>query len=161
VEKGLGELETGIGCMDNFSARGRPRTEAKDPALEAAIRALVDSQSQPDPKFQSAFLYTRVTGEKVRHLNRLNYRLRCFQKTKPLKKIQEMEAIFEQVAKANRDSDEREESLNSWRGSMKKELACLRRPWKSTNNASSVLILLPNGTLSSGLRLHKRSGIYL
>jgi hypothetical protein len=42
---------------------------------------------------------------------------------------------------------------------MKKEFACLKRPWKSTNNASSVLILFPNGTLSSGLRLHKRSGI--
>ena len=68
VEKGLRELGTGIGCMDNFSARGRHRTEEKDPALEAAIRALVDPQSQTDPKFQSAFLYTRVTGEKVRQL---------------------------------------------------------------------------------------------
>jgi Rhodopirellula transposase DDE domain len=133
VEKGLRELETGIGCMDNFSARGRHRTEEKDPALEAAIRALVDPQSQTDPKFQSAFLYTRVTGEKVRQvlieekgyrdeelphprtfqrlLNRLNYRLRRVQKTKPLKKIPETEAIFEQVAKANRESDEREDSL--------------------------------------------------
>jgi hypothetical protein len=42
---------------------------------------------------------------------------------------------------------------------MKKEFACLKRPWKSTNNASNVLITFPNGTLSSGLRLHKRSGI--
>jgi hypothetical protein len=42
---------------------------------------------------------------------------------------------------------------------MKKEFACLKRPWKSTNNASNVLIIFPNGTLSSGLRLHKRSGI--
>jgi hypothetical protein len=133
VEKGLRELETGIICIDNFSARGRHRTEEKDPALEAAIRALVDPQSQTDPKFQSAFLYTRVTGEKVRQvlieekgyrdeelphprtfqrlLNRLNYRLRRVQKTKPLKKIPETEAIFEQVAKANRESDEREDSL--------------------------------------------------
>jgi hypothetical protein len=42
---------------------------------------------------------------------------------------------------------------------MKKELACLKRPWKSTNNASNVPLIFPNGTLSSGLRLHKRSGI--
>ena len=42
---------------------------------------------------------------------------------------------------------------------MKKEFACPKRPWKSTNNASNVLIIFPNGTLSSGLRLHKRSGI--
>ena len=46
-----------------------------------------------------------------RLLNRLNYRLRRVQKTKPLKKIQETEAIFENVAKANRESDEREDSL--------------------------------------------------
>jgi hypothetical protein len=51
-------------------------------------------------------------------LNRLNYRWRRVQKTKPLKKIQETEAIplsqqgagFEQVAKANRESDERDDS---------------------------------------------------
>ena len=46
-----------------------------------------------------------------RLLNRLNYRLRRVQKTKPLKKIPETEAIFEQVAKANGESDEREDSL--------------------------------------------------
>jgi DDE family transposase len=46
-----------------------------------------------------------------RFLNRLNYRLRRVQKTKPLKKSQETEAIFEHVAKANRESDEREDSL--------------------------------------------------
>src|ERR671915_63253 len=59
--KGLRELETGIGCIDNFSARGRHRIEEKDPALEAAIRALVDPQSQTDPKFQSgAFPFSRL-----------------------------------------------------------------------------------------------------
>src|SRR5256714_15244441 len=42
---------------------------------------------------------------------------------------------------------------------MKKEFACPERPWKSTNNASNVPIISPDGTLSSGLRLHKRSGI--
>jgi hypothetical protein len=42
---------------------------------------------------------------------------------------------------------------------MKKEFACPERPWKSTNNASNVPIISPNGTLSSGLGLHKRSGI--
>ena len=42
---------------------------------------------------------------------------------------------------------------------MRKEFACPERPWKSTNNASNVPLISPNGTLSSGLRLHKRSGI--
>ena len=57
-----------------------------------------------------------------RLLNRLNYRLRRVQKTKPLKKIPETEAIFEHVAKAKGESDEREDSLRisidspPWRG---------------------------------------------
>ena len=64
VEKGLGELETGIVCMDNFSARGRHRTEEKDPALEAAIRALVDPQSQTDASSSSLRFCIRASRGK-------------------------------------------------------------------------------------------------
>jgi hypothetical protein len=45
-----------------------------------------------------------------RLLNRLNYRWRRVQKTKPLKKIPETEAIFENVAQVHRESDEREDA---------------------------------------------------
>ena len=38
VALGLNELRTGITCMDNFSARGNRKTEAKSPELEADIR---------------------------------------------------------------------------------------------------------------------------
>ena len=64
VEKGLRELEIGIVCMDNFSARGRHRTEAKDPALEAAIRALVDPQSQTDASSSSLRFCIRASRGK-------------------------------------------------------------------------------------------------
>lgn len=110
VRTGLGELRTGIRCREDFSARGRQRTEKKLPRLEYDLRTLVDPQSQVDPKFQSPFAYTRMTAKALRQalidtrgysskelpdertfrrlLNRLGYRLRRVQKAKPLKKNQ-------------------------------------------------------------------------
>jgi hypothetical protein len=133
IKKGQRELETGIVTVDNCSARGRLRTEEKIESLEADIRDLVDPQSQVDPKFQSAFAYTRVTGKKIREvliqekgyrdeelphprtfqriLNRLGYRLRRVQKARPIKKIEETDAIFDNVEQANQESDQRGDSL--------------------------------------------------
>src|SRR5882724_13222749 len=48
VHKGLKELETGFVCLDNYPARGRKKTEAKLPTLEADIHHLVQGQSQVD-----------------------------------------------------------------------------------------------------------------
>ena len=70
VALGLNELRTGITCLDNFSARGNRKTEAKFPELEADIRALAEPESQTDPKFQSPFLYTRMTAKAVRKRHR-------------------------------------------------------------------------------------------
>jgi Rhodopirellula transposase DDE domain len=128
VALGLNELRTGITCLDNFSARGNRKTEAKFPELEADIRALAEPESQTDPKFQSLFLYTRMTAKAVRQalidqkgwtdgelphvntigeiLNRLGIKLRPVQKTKPLKKIKETEAIFANVRQENRAADD-------------------------------------------------------
>src|SRR5437588_12000684 len=39
VEKGLHERHTGIRCLEDFVARGRQRSEDKDPQLAAEIRA--------------------------------------------------------------------------------------------------------------------------
>ena len=44
-------------------------------------------------------------------LNRLGYRLRKTQKTKPIKKIPETDAIFAHVHQANQTSDQRQNSL--------------------------------------------------
>lgn len=128
VALGLNELRTGITCQGNFSARGNHKTETKFPELEADIRALADPESQADPKFQSPFLYTRITAKGMRQalidqkgwtdeelphvntigviLNRLGYKLRRVQKTKPLKKIPETDAIFENVRQENQTADD-------------------------------------------------------
>lgn len=133
VELGLNELRTGMTCLDNTSARGNHKTEEKLPLLEEDIRSLAEPQSQQDPKFQSPFQYTRMTAKAMRQalidqkgwkseelpcektigniLNRLGYRLRRVQKAKPVKKVRETDAIFENVQRENQASDERKDSL--------------------------------------------------
>jgi transposase len=133
VALGLNEVRTGIICVDNFKARGNKKTEVKKPQLEADIIALAEPKSQTDPKFQTAFKFTRITAKGMREaliadkgwkaedlpcaktigniLNRLGYRLRRVQKAKPLKKIKETDAIFDNLDAVNRASDSREDSL--------------------------------------------------
>ena len=110
VEKGIKELTTGIKCHDGFSARGNKRSEEKNPKLAKDIIAIVDPQSQAAPRLETPFGYTRITAKGVRQglidlkgyhegdlpcestigniLNRLGYRMKRVQKTKPLKKNQ-------------------------------------------------------------------------
>jgi hypothetical protein len=133
VELGLNELRTGVVCCDNFSARGNKKTEVKWPELEPDIRSLAEPQSQQDPKFQSPFLYTRLTAAAVRQalieqkgwtddelphvntigeiLNRLGFKLRAVQKAKPLKKVRQTDDIFANVERENQASDARADSL--------------------------------------------------
>ena len=108
VRKGMHELETGIGCLDNFAGRGRKRAEEQFPSLLDDIGELADSYSQTDPTFRTTRLYTRLSAAAVRQrlmdekgycpatmpcvetinnkLNALGYRLKKVQKTKPQKK---------------------------------------------------------------------------
>jgi len=105
VQLGLNERRTGLICVDNYQARGRHKTEQVRPNLEADIRSLVDREAQADPKFQSTFLYTRISAKAVREalvnevgysesdlpsrqtigeiLNRLGYRLKKPKKQNP------------------------------------------------------------------------------
>jgi len=105
VQLGLNERRTGLICVDNYQARGRHKTEQVLPNLEADIRSLVDREAQADPKFQSTFLYTRISAKAVREalvnevgysesdlpsrqtigslLNRLGYRLKKPKKQNP------------------------------------------------------------------------------
>ena len=102
VQLGLHERHTGLICVDNYRARGRHKTEVILPELEADIHALVDVQSQADPKFKSTFGYARISARAVREalitqkgyshsslpthqtigdiLNRLGYRLKKHKK---------------------------------------------------------------------------------
>jgi Rhodopirellula transposase DDE domain len=66
IRKGTHELESGFQCLDAFSARGRKRVEDHLPHLLSDIKALVDSQSQTDPRFRTARLYTRLSAAEVR-----------------------------------------------------------------------------------------------
>ena len=107
IRKGMSELESGIAIEDKFSERGRKKAEEKLPNLLEDIRAIVDSQSQTDPTFQTTRLYTRLSAAEVRKqlisekaytdeelcceetirvkLNQLGYRLRAVQKSRPQK----------------------------------------------------------------------------
>lgn len=123
VAKGLHEARRGMRCADNFAARGRRRSEDKDPQLAADIRAIVEPRAYADPELKSARRYTHLSAAEVRDaliakgysperlpsertmrdiLNRMNYRLKRVQKGKPLKKTPETDAIFANV-KAVRD----------------------------------------------------------
>src|SRR3954453_8129657 len=115
VEKGLHERHHGVRCLENFAARGRVRSEEKDPQLAADIRALVEPHTYADPGLKSPRRYTNLSAAEVRDalvkkgypeetlpsertmrdiLNRMNYRLKRIQKGKPLKKTKETDAIF-------------------------------------------------------------------
>jgi hypothetical protein len=110
IRKGGHELDSGIVCIDNFSARGRKPVEAKLPELRQDMRAILDGQSQTDPTFRSQRLYTRLTVKEVRRqlidekgytddqlpgndslrtrINEMGYRLRGVRKSQPEKKFQ-------------------------------------------------------------------------
>src|SRR5512135_2800748 len=119
VEKGLHELRHGVRCLENFAARGRQRSEQKDQQLAADIRAIVEPHTHADPELKSSRRYTNLSAAEVRQalinqgyseeglpaertmrdiLNRMNYRLKRIQKGKPLKKTDETDAIFANVA---------------------------------------------------------------
>jgi hypothetical protein len=66
VQLGLHERQSGIVCVDNYRARGRHKSEAVVANLAADIASLVDVQAQADPKFQSTFLYARISARAVR-----------------------------------------------------------------------------------------------
>ena len=132
VEKGLHEQQHGIRCLENFTARGRQRSEVKDPQLAADIRAIVDPYTYADPELKSPRRYTNLSAAEVRDalitqgysptelpsertmrdiLNRMNYRLKRIRKGKPLKKIEETDAIFANVAAVRQQARDDPEAL--------------------------------------------------
>lgn len=133
VEKGLKETESGIRCLDNFGGRGKKRTEDQYPDLKRDISELAEPCTQADPTLKSSLCYTRITANTMRRalidekgyndkelpcastigniLNRMGYNLKRVLKTKPVKKIPEVDEIFENVWAANAESDSNPESL--------------------------------------------------
>lgn len=66
VQLGLHERRSEIICVDNYQARGRHQSEAVLTNLTRDIHSLVDGQAQAEPKFQSTFLYARISASAVR-----------------------------------------------------------------------------------------------
>jgi hypothetical protein len=132
VEKGLHELRSGLRCREDFAAKGRKRSEAKDPRLAAEIRAVVEPHAYADPELKSARRYTNLSAAEVRAalktrgyadedlpsertmrdiLNRMNYRLKRIRKGKPLKKTEETDAIFANVNQVHEQVRDEPETL--------------------------------------------------
>jgi hypothetical protein len=131
---GLHEAQHGISCLDNFQARGRQRTEELDPPLADAIRDLADRHSQADPQLKNDFRYTRLTAAALKQalieekgyraeqlpsertlqrlLNRMGYRIKRIQKTKPRKKLKETDAIFANVTQQQETARQDSETLD-------------------------------------------------
>jgi hypothetical protein len=65
VAKGLHELQQGVRCVENFSARGRPRLEDKTPQLAQDIRAIVEPHTQADPELKSQRRYSNLSAAEV------------------------------------------------------------------------------------------------
>jgi len=134
VKVGLKEIETGIRCINRYKDTGRKRTEDKMENLGEDMRSLADPQTQADPSMKNGTLtYTRITSKAMRAaliddkgysdeelpcettigniLNRLGYNLKRVLKAKPAKKIKEVDEIFENVWRANAESDANPKSL--------------------------------------------------
>lgn len=125
IRKGQHEVNSDIKCEDAFNMRGRKKITDKLPELEDQLKSIIDSQSQTDPKFQSTRLYTRLTIGEIRKqligqkgyqdselptnqtlntlVNNLGYKLKRVQKARPLKKIPETNAIFENLNKIHEE----------------------------------------------------------
>ena len=131
IRKGIFEVKSGITCMDAFNKRHRKRIEEdKLPNLLVDIKDILDSQSQTDPRFKTERLYTKLTVKEVKKqlienngytkkelptnqtlntkINELGYTLK---KVKPLKKINETDAIFEEIYKVNQEADKEDNVL--------------------------------------------------
>ena len=109
IIKGLKELNSGIHCLDNFSGRGRKRSEEHLPHLLDDIKAIVEPVSQVDPTFRTDQTYCPLTAGEVRRrlieeknysdrqlpkertirtkLNQLGFKPQKIAKSKPKKKF--------------------------------------------------------------------------
>ena len=127
VKKALDEWHGKFCYVDQYFKRGRKRAEEHLPNLLDDIKEIADSFSQTDPTFHTTKLYTRLTAEEVhqqlivqkgytpeelpsaetirRKLNQLGYKVRPVQKSKPLKKIPETDAIFDRLHQVNQTAD--------------------------------------------------------
>ncbi len=112
VALGINEKKTWMICYGNYEPCGKNKSEVALVGLEDDIRSLVEPESQADSRLRNTFAYTRITAKVVRQklveeknwqedllpkertisniLNRMGYKLRKVQKSKPEKKYQKL-----------------------------------------------------------------------
>jgi hypothetical protein len=133
IRKGAVENRTGNRYEDKFNERGRKSTEEKLPNLIRDIRAIVEPSCQTEPKFKNTRLYTRLTVPTIRKLliteknykddelptnatlntivNKCGYILRKVQKTKPINKIKETDAIFDNLKQIHEETGKLDDTV--------------------------------------------------
>ncbi len=133
IRLGQRESKRGIVCVPACHLRGRKPIEFHLPNLLKDIKAIADGFSQTDPQFRNKRLYTRLTVAELRRqliaqngysseelpgqetlrlrMNQMDFILKKVEKSKPLKKIPETNAIFNQLAVSNKAADANETVL--------------------------------------------------
>lgn len=132
IRKGMRELVTGMECKDAFRLRGRKPAEKHLPDLLNDIRDIAEPNAHVDATLRTSRVYIKLTARQVRTqliekknykdedlpkrrtistiLNKLGYRLRKVKKNKPLKKVPETDAIFQELYET-RDEVSRTEGI--------------------------------------------------
>ena len=127
IETGLGEKRTGIICLGAQSSRsGRKLWEERQPEAAVILCQIAEAHVQQDATFRTPIAFTRLTAAKAlkqlqeygvaknllpspctmaKVLNRMGYRLRRVVKDKPLKKIKETDAIFNNIKDKGQQSE--------------------------------------------------------
>jgi hypothetical protein len=125
VRKGNREIN-GEDVEDEYYLRGRNRATDNLPGLESHIAAILDGQCQADPKFQTDRLYTNLSAKEVWRqlikqygytekvlptvrtlntiINELGYTLKTVKKTKPAKRVEETDQIFENLKEVHENA---------------------------------------------------------
>jgi len=133
IRKGQRELQSGQPIGDRFQDRGRKRAEHNLPKLLDDIQSIVNPVSQADPTLLSKRIYCPLTAKEIHRRLRadkrykpnelptvrticnkladLDIRPQRVKKCRPLRKIPETDAIFEEVHRINDDSDSHPEKL--------------------------------------------------
>lgn len=119
IRKCLEEFSLNKELRPDIETRGRKSIDKKYSSLAEDIKNVIEDFSQIDPSFKTEKMYVRLTVNQItnmlvntgkytiaslpkksamsKYLNKLGYKLAKVKKTKPLKKIQETDIIFENV----------------------------------------------------------------
>lgn len=157
IRKGSKELKENKPIEDANNKKGRQSTLKKLPNIETDIREIAESQSQIDPKFQSERLYTKLTIKEIKKqliekkgytdkelptnqtlntiVNKMGFKLRKIQKTRPKDKIPETDAIFNNLSIFHETINKTDKVLRlSLDAKDRVKIGCFSRNGKSRTN---------------------------